>query len=177
MRKKFLISVCIFAVFFAIGITIASQLNLSGDSVTEIEKTLDRQQNDMLLCLKILGNNLLYCVLSLLGVGLLTAFMLAFQGFQMGTLLGIWIGCGYTALDYVWLIAPHGVIELTGWFIFCAIGMDLFIQIRKYLHGETFQFLNWIIDKKRYIRNATLLIIIAAIVEAYITPWIYAAMR
>lgn len=177
MRKKFLISICIFAVFFAIGIAIATQLDLSGDSVAEIEKPLDGNQGSIWLCLKILGNNLLYCILALLGMGLLTVFLLAFQGFQMGTLLGMWIACGYNAIDYVWLIAPHGVIELAGWFVFCAMGMDLFVQIRKYLNGETFRFSSWIIDKKRHIRNATLLIIIAAIVEAYITPWIYAAMR
>ena len=79
------------------------------------------------LSVDIFARNLAVYALLLAGVlsaGLTTAFTLAFNGFMVGQLFGVATVVGAPIGAALWLLAPHGVLELSLLLLAAAIGLQ-----------------------------------------------------
>ena len=87
----------------------------------------EAQKSRARLSVDIFARNLAVYALLLAGVlsaGLTTAFTLAFNGFMVGQLLGVATVVGAPIGAALWLLAPHGVLELSLLLLAAAIGLQ-----------------------------------------------------
>ena len=74
----------------------------------------------------ILGRNLSVYVWLLSGVaclGISTVVVLLFNGIHFGQIVGFALGAGATARSIAWLTAPHGILELSAFFLAASVGI------------------------------------------------------
>ncbi len=89
----------------------------------EAETTENRTQ----LSIGIFAHNLAVYLLLLAGLvsgGLTTVFTVAFNGFMLGQMFGFASAAGAPMSAAVWLVAPHGILELSLLLLAAAIGFQ-----------------------------------------------------
>lgn len=118
----------------------------------------------------IFARNLAVYVLLLGGIisgGLTTAFTLAFNGFMLGQMFGFASVTGVPVSAALWLIAPHGVLELSLLLLAAAIGLQGPAAALVWTKGQR---LSW--QSRRVWRTALIgvpLLGVAAAIEGYLT--------
>ncbi|GEN31923.1 putative membrane protein SpoIIM required for sporulation [Cerasibacillus quisquiliarum] len=141
------------------------------DHFSELDKGIRSGQS--LLSTSIMVNNIQVAVLAFAGgvtFGILTTFVLIYNGVIIGTLLGQFYLSGqlYPALAY---IVPHGMIELTA--IFIAGGAGLLMGYKLFVPGRYSRLYHLKTQAKRSLQlliGSVPLFIIAAFIEGYVTP-------
>ena len=126
----------------------------------------------------LLGNNLSACGISIL-YGLLPfvylpALALGANAMLLGVMAAYYTAHGYSLLVYLAALLPHGVLELPAMVISFAAGLylcgDLTRRLRK---QQTAPFLQTAAQLSRvYLLLILPLLAAAALVEAYVTPWL-----
>lgn len=124
------------------------------------------------------SNNIAVTLLLLSGVaffGTTTAFVLIFNGYLLTRLVVTGILMGGTAREAVLLILPHWLFEFPGLIIAGSVGFFVPAELVFYFSGKN----NRILDEEQQLRVLYLIsismscIIIAAYIEAHVTPIIY----
>jgi stage II sporulation protein M len=117
-------------------------------------------------------NNFEACILLFLGgasLGILTIFILSLNGIVIGSILEI-VSKDHTPLFVAAAIVPHGIFEIPAFIISCALGLLL----AQAVIGEWFRTTDAAETGKKLGRYFILyvlpLVVIAAYVEAFITP-------
>lgn len=118
-------------------------------------------------------NNLFMCLLFAVGSGIITTPLLLYQGAILGTQFGMWIRLGFSKYTYILLMLPHGIVELPGMIISGAIGFKLLTYIRRYLKDRENIKKSEVLILVKYFFVCILLIVIGAVIEKYITPYIF----
>lgn len=121
----------------------------------------------------ILNNSVpfLMSIVGALSVGVLTVFILLVNGVIVGN-LGAGMA-GLIGIDYVVLgLAPHGIFELSAIFLAAGVGFRIVYRFGERVAGrrETFFTRAYLIQTAALVVFAWLLLVLAAFVEAYVTP-------
>ena len=114
-------------------------------------------------------NNIGHCLLCVIGCGVLTVPLLAFDGITIG-IAGVGFKLfGGSFSQYILMLLPHSIFEIPALIISCAAGMKLLSILKRYISGEK--------DNKQELLNIAksliivlALTVIAAIIEGYLTP-------
>jgi len=133
----------------------------------------DGQVNSSEMSASIMTNNINVAILAFAGgvtFGLLTVYVLIYNGIVVGALAGLFFHYG-KSYEFWAYIVPHGMIELTA--IFIAGGAGLLMGYKLFVPG---QFSRGYQLKKQAQRSVQLLIgtiplfVIAGLIEGFITP-------
>ena len=121
---------------------------------------------------KLFFNNLEACLLLFLGgasFGILTIFIMSMNGILIGAIMEI-VHKGHTVAFVAAAILPHGIFEIPAFILSGALG----ILLAQSLIGEWYNKVDTAEDAKKYARLFIIytipLVLIAAFVEAFITP-------
>jgi len=121
----------------------------------------------------ILKNNIkLIFLLAIPSFGFYTTLNLIFNGISNGAIIGLSIQRSHGIFLVLSLTLPHGIFEIPAIIIAGAAGFKIPYEIIRYLAGKKEQILTKE-DIKEYLTLALIsiiLIVIAAFVEAYVTP-------
>jgi stage II sporulation protein M len=125
-----------------------------------------------LLALQLFLNNLEACVLLFLGgatFGLLTMFVLSFNGIVIGGILGV---VREKTDDFVMLaaIVPHGIFELPAVLVSATLGLMLSRAVMLEFAGQGDAAAQALRLGRLFVRYVVPFIAIAACIEAFITP-------
>ena len=173
---------------FAVGIVVGIALMVAGYNLLEIIQEVvgeplfpdisDRSRLELAQFL--LVNNSRAFLLSILGVltlGFLTAWAMVFNGIivgNVGAFIAGSVGVGYILVG----LFPHGIFELPALFIAAGIGFRLLYRVGQRIRGTRDS-----IVTKRYLYRTGLLVlagwlllVVAAVVEAFITPALLEAL-
>ncbi|RQH00766.1 stage II sporulation protein M [Natrarchaeobius oligotrophus] len=167
---------------FGVGIVFGVLLMLAGINLLELiaellEEELFPELEDEefeLTATFFIVNNTQPFVLSIAGalsLGLLTAFIMMFNGIVVGNVTAA-IG-GVVGIDYIVVgLAPHGVFELAALFIASGVGFRLLYRFGERVLGRRDAFLTkpYVLRTVAFVVFAWLLLVLAAFVEAYVTP-------
>lgn len=124
------------------------------------------------LALKLFINNLQACIIIFLGgvtFGLLTAFVLALNGFIVGIVAQISLEV-QGALFVIAALAPHGIVELPALFIAGALGFMLAGALHREWNGDGDAAQEALVYANTFAKTVVPLLAIAAVTEAFITP-------
>lgn len=130
----------------------------------------DEPRNRARQSIGIFARNLAVYALLLAGLasgGLTTVFTLAFNGFLMGNMFGVASTVDIPIEAGVWLLAPHGVLELPLLFLAGAIGLQGLAVAFAWVRGNVPPWLS-----RRILRPALAgvpLLAMAAAIEGYLT--------
>jgi uncharacterized membrane protein SpoIIM required for sporulation len=156
---------------FLLGYINGLVVNKGKKEVSNIEILWSRKVDFM----DILKNNLIVTIKLILGafiLGLLTFTIIVFNGLSFGYLISEAFQKGLSLCTIVFLTLPHGIFEIPAIIIAGAAGFKIPYEIVRYLAGRKEQILTKE-DIKQYLTLALIsiiLIVIAAFVEAYVTP-------
>lgn len=120
--------------------------------------------------LEILINNFLMSLLFVAGLGVISSIMIFIQGAVFGGLLGIWLALGSGIYQFIFLFVPHVVLEVMAMVIASYLGFLLLEQLLK-KGSSTFRS-----QISRYFLLflwVLVLVLLAALTECYLTPYIY----
>lgn len=179
-RQEFGIYLAVSAGVFLLGIAAGYAVLLSGDPVAEqlIEAVKNGVFADIVgdapavVAAKIFLNNLQACILLFLGgatFGLLTFFILL----SNGLIIGVFVGEIAERLGPFGLavgLIPHGIFELPALFIAAALGFSLARSLLGDLSGAGDAAAEATRLGGLFLRAVVPLLLVAAVVEAFITP-------
>ncbi|APW97204.1 hypothetical protein CHINAEXTREME_05205 [Halobiforma lacisalsi AJ5] len=167
---------------FAFGTVVGVVLLLAGVNLLELiaellEEGLFPELEDgefQLTATFFIRNNSQPFLLSIVGalsLGLLTAFLMVFNGVIVGNVaaaVGGEIGVGYIVAG----IAPHGIFELPALFIAAGVGFRLLYRFGERVFGSRDAFVTkpYLYRTLAFAVFGWLLLVLAAFVEAYVTP-------
>lgn len=118
-------------------------------------------------------NNFLHCLVCVIGCGILSAALLLFNGAIIGVSGVAYMALGGSALTYFALIVPHSIFEVPAIIISAAGGMKLLDLLIKYISGKReIPYKKEIVNILKSLIIVAVLLLIAGIIEAYITPLI-----
>lgn len=120
-------------------------------------------------------NNLVVMVALVAGVltlGAITVSGLLYNGFVLGTVVKSLLHGGLPATDVVALIVPHALFELGGLVLAAGVALDVTTNVLLYLleSRETVLTRTELRRRVRLVVVATLSILLAAVIEVYVTP-------
>jgi len=124
------------------------------------------------MCLKICANNLEACILLFLGgatFGILTLLILGLNGFVIGAVTEI-VGKGHSALFIVAAILPHGIFEIPAFLIAATLGFCMTQSLVAEWYGAADTASDALMLARYFLLYVLPLIVVAAVVEAFITP-------
>ena len=137
----------------------------------EVASQMDGK-NPFDMCVKIFFNNLEACILLFLGgatFGIITIFIMSLNGIVIGAIIEI-VHTDHTPLFVAAAILPHGIFEIPAFILSGAIGILLAQSLIAGWYGKG----DAAADARRFGRLFILyvlpLLVIAAYVEAFITP-------
>lgn len=168
-RKYIIISTVIFFAFWAIcyfGLGALFTGSLKADSMEDLYK------GESFFSLFL--NNVLHCIVCAFGCGILSIPMLIFDAGSIGVIGAAFKLFGGSFSQYLLLLLPHCIFEIPALLISCACGLKLFSLLRKYISGEKDSAKQEIIKILKTLIIVGVLVLIAAVVEAFITPKIAA---
>lgn len=119
-------------------------------------------------------NNLLHCVVCAAGCGILSVPMLMFDAGSIGVTGVAFRFFGGSTLQYLALLLPHCIFEIPALLISCACGLKLFSVLRKYIAGQKDDLRAVLMNLLKSGIIIFALVLIAALVEAFLTPLIAA---
>ena len=173
--KLILISLIIYISSFLLGLLISLHKYAYNFLIFNRSFTNIYQNQNSGLFKYILINNIKIIFIILLGflsVGLTTIINIIYNGVYFGYLVAHAVYLGYNIEVIILLTFPHGIFEIPAIIIAGAAGFKIPYEIVRYLAGRKEQPLTKE-DIKEYLMLALIsiiLIVIAAFVEAYITP-------
>lgn len=168
-RKYLLISTAVFFAVWAIcyfGLGAMFTGSLKADSMEDLYKGES--------FFSLFFNNLLHCIVCAFGCGILSLPMLMFDAGVIGVTGATFKFFGGSFSQYILLLLPHCIFEIPALLISCACGLKLFSLLRKYIAGEKDSTKQEIIKILKSLIIVGILVLIAAVVEAFITPKIAA---
>ncbi|MBR0414908.1 MAG: stage II sporulation protein M [Clostridia bacterium] len=168
-RKYLLISTAIFCAvwalcYFGIGSLFSGSL--------EAGSMEDLYQGESFFSL--FFNNLLHCVICAAGFGILSVPMLMFDAGSIGVTGVAFKFFGGRFTQYLALLLPHCIFEIPALLIACACGLKLFTILRAYIAGKKDGYKEDITNILKSGIIIFVLVLIAALVEAFLTPVIAA---
>ena len=119
-------------------------------------------------------NNLLHCVVCAAGCGILSLPMLMFDAGSIGVIGVAFKFFGGSFGKYLALLLPHCIFEIPALLISCACGLKLFTILRAYIAGKKDGLKQDITNILKSGIIIFILVLIAALVEAFLTPVIAA---
>jgi stage II sporulation protein M len=124
------------------------------------------------MCVKLLTNNLQACILLFLGgasFGILTIFIMSLNGIVIGAIMEL-VSKDHTPLFVAAAILPHGIFEIPAFIISGSLGILLAQSlIAEWYGGEDTAAVAHRFGRL-FVMNVLPLVVIAACVEAFITP-------
>ncbi|WP_343161660.1 stage II sporulation protein M [Natrialba sp. INN-245] len=167
---------------FAFGIVLGFLLLLAGVNLFELVlelleeelfPELEDEEFELTASFFIVNNSqpFLLSIVGALSVGVLTAAIMLFNGIIVGNVVGALVG--ETGIDYVIVgLVPHGVFELAALFIAAGVGFRLLYRFAERIIGYRDAFLTkpYLLRTTALVVFAWLMLVLAAFVEAYITP-------
>ena len=173
LRYFALLIIAIFIISALYGYFTTSK-EAEGLNVFEVYKVvIDKDPTLISFALIIFLNNVKVAILSIiLGPTLIVPVaIMAFNGVILGQAIAVNTAQGMPLTNILLLILPHGVIELTAFVLSNSIGLYLGIQsLRKYvLRRREISLINELYGLMKYIKITLILLVIAALIEAYVT--------
>lgn len=163
----FVLSILVFAVSGSVGVLLTLEAPADSFAGQSDRDALDSIQSTPALS-TLLVNNL--AVIGLLAVFPFCLVVLMLNGFNIGNIVGA--GVRGENLDVALaLVAPHGVFEFTAMFLAGAVGLRLPYEFVQYLRGRKEHILRTddLVRLGQLMGLAILLIVVAAVIEAYLT--------
>ena len=120
--------------------------------------------------IKLFANNLLHCAVCAAGFGILSVPMLLFDAGSIGVTGVLFRLFGGSFSQYLALLLPHCIFEIPALLISCACGLKLFTILKAYIGGKKEGYKEEI---KNILKSGIIiaaLVLIAALVEAFLTP-------
>jgi len=117
----------------------------------------------------ILLNNLSFCLIASIGLGVVSVPLLIYQGFQMGVAFSIWIDCGNSISSYVALVMPHFIFEYPALLISASLGIVGVKQVLSYYNGESVDVRGILTRYAKWYLAVAVFLLIAAFVECHLT--------
>ena len=118
------------------------------------------------------GNNLAHCAVCAAGFGILSVPMLIFDAGSIAVVGVAFRFFGGSFAQYLALLLPHCIFEIPALLISCACGLKLFTILRAYIAGEKDGFKEELMQLLKSGIMIAILVFIAALTEAFITPLI-----
>ena len=165
MKKQLFIATIIFVLSFILGF-----LFLKGVFLFDEPEIMEVTKPDFFA---ILFNNCCVCIFLILGVGIITVPLGAYQGLQLGAMLSIWLDSGSTLEGYALLTLPHCIFEIPALLIAIALGLYSGKILLDYYHNKKIQLKNSIIKVRKWLISIPFLLIFAALIETFITGNLY----
>jgi len=173
---------------FAFGTVLGAALLFAGvnllELVTELLEEelfpeLEDEEFELTATFFIVNNTqpFLLSIVGALSLGLLTAFVMIFNGIIVGNISAA-IG-GTVGFDYIVVgLAPHGIFELPALFIAAGVGFRLIYRLGERVAGSRDAFFTkpYLTRTAALVIFAWLLLVLAAFVEAYVTPELLEAL-
>ncbi|MEY7849199.1 stage II sporulation protein M [Natrarchaeobius sp. A-rgal3] len=167
---------------FAFGIVLGVLLLFAGVNLFELVlelleeelfPELEDEEFELTATFFIVNNTqpFLLSIVGALSVGVLTAFVMLFNGLIVGNFVAAIVGD--IGFDYVIVgLAPHGIFELAALFIAAGVGFRLLYRFAERIlgHREAFLTKPYLLRTTSLVVFAWLMLVLAAFVEAYITP-------
>ena len=164
-RKYLLISTTIFFAVWALCYFGIGSL-FSGSLEAGSMEDLYQGENFFVL----FGNNLLHCVICAAGFGILSVPMLIFDAGSIAVTGVAFRFFGGSFAQYLALLLPHCIFEIPALLIACACGLKLFTIGRRYIAGSKEGMKEELITLAKSGIIIAALVLIAALVEAFLTP-------
>jgi stage II sporulation protein M len=124
------------------------------------------------MCVKLFANNLQACILLFLGgatFGILTIFIMSLNGIVIGAIMEI-VHKDHTPLFVAAALLPHGIFEIPAFIISGALGILLAQSLIAEWYGSGDSSIAAYSYGRLFLTVVLPLVIIAACVEAFITP-------
>ena len=122
------------------------------------------------------ANNLLHCAVCAAGFGILSVPMLVFDAGSIAVVGVAFRFFGGSFGQYLGMLLPHCVFEIPALLISCACGLKLFTILRAYISGKKDGCKQALTDIAKSGVIIAALVLIAALVEAFLTPVIAKAI-
>jgi len=174
LRYFFLLTICLFFVSLGLGYVLGEMFS---SSVLEVLRQIFGgvgEVNPVWLMLLIFLNNSVKSFFAIL-LGVLFAIVplsfVVLNGFVLGVIVYEMVRLKGALYAFV-LFAPHGVIEIPAILFSSAIGVRLGYELFKRIKGEGNVGEELIIGVRIFIRYILPLLLVAAIIEAFVTPLI-----
>jgi stage II sporulation protein M len=178
MGPWLLVVACLFALTMLAGVIVAIRDPSIGTTLMNIfrETILDGidESNPFALAFAIFLNNLQACILLFLGgasFGILTVFILGSNGLVIGAVLEL-VRQEKGALFVIAAILPHGIFEIPAFLISGALGLMLARSLMREWHGLEDAAAAATRSGRLFITVVVPVIVLAAFIEAFITPQI-----
>ena len=165
MKKQLFVATIIFIFSFILGF-----LFLKGVFLFDEPEIIEVTKPNFFA---ILFNNCCVCIFLILGVGIITVPLGAYQGLQLGAMLSIWLDSGSALEGYALLTLPHCVFEIPALLISIALGLYSGKILLDYYHNKKIDLKKSIIKVRNWLISVPLLLIIAALIETFITGNLY----
>lgn len=118
--------------------------------------------------------NLLHCLICVGGCAILSVPMLIFDAGSIGVTGVAFKFFGGKFSQYLAMLLPHCIFEIPALLIACACGIKMFSILRRYTRGEKEGLKDQLADIGKTCIFIAILILIAALIEAFLTPTIAA---
>jgi len=159
------------ALCFLAGFLICALLIPAGSEIAADGGVYDSMIGDISFW-NIYLNNSFMCLFFILGCGIGSSILLLIQGFSFGGTYAVWMLMGNSAKTFWLLFLPHVIFE----FIAMALAGYLGFQLLSFLLSKNGQTLKDLICEKKVALIATFgCVLVAALVECYVTPVLYTA--
>lgn len=177
-RRYVRFSIALFAFGTVVGVVLlfagVNLLDLIAEMLEEgLFPELEDEQFQLTATFFIRNNSqpFLLSIVGALSLGLLTAFLMVFNGVIVGNVaaaVGGELGVGYILTG----IAPHGIFELPALFIAAGVGFRLLYRFGERVSGSRDAFVTkpYLYRTLAFAVFGWLLLVLAAFVEAYVTP-------
>lgn len=169
--KYTLISCALFAVCWAVfyfGLGSLFSGSLEADSMEDLYKGEN--------FFSLFFNNLLHCLVCAAGFGILSVPMLLFDAASIAVVGVAFRFFGGSFAQYTALLLPHCIFEIPALILSCACGLKLFTVLRAYIRGKKEGYRDILTDILKSFGVILILVLIAAAVEAFLTPVIAKAI-
>ncbi|HOP67246.1 MAG TPA: stage II sporulation protein M [Methanoregulaceae archaeon] len=178
MRDPLVVTAALFALSLAAGVLVSVAEPAFGTQMVEFfrDAVIGEIMTDssLLLAGKLFLNNIQACIFMFLGgatFGLVTIFIIGTNGFVIGSILEV-VRQESSLLYVAAAIVPHGIFEIPAFIISGALGLSLARSLYTEWTGAGDAGGDAAVLGRRFVAVVLPLIAIAAITEAFITPWI-----
>ena len=166
MKKYIGCAVCLFIASFLIGYITVCHMEFP---IAEAKLSITESPN----FLKLIYRNGSVCLFLILGMGIVTIPLGFYQGLQLGVMLALWIDSGNNIGSYALLTVPHCIFELPALFISIALGLKFFWLLVQYYQHKKINLKQILFEVRFWIFSVPVLLIIAALIESFVTGWLY----
>jgi stage II sporulation protein M len=136
-----------------------------------VQNSLDLSSNFLLIFLR----NLITCLIIIGGSGIITVPVVLLQGGFIGFISAL-MASSTQSTRYLLLLIPHGIIEIPALIISAALGLKMFKTAKEFINGHRSAIRCYCDENRVWLILVPILLLIAAMVESYVTPQIFNAL-